>query len=156
MTPPGPLAAGELAHAFDAFFPAFGDDLGGAEVAAEAGAVLVAAHEDDLLGAEHPGGDHRGQAHRAVTDHGHGCARPDSGLDRAMVAGAQHIGQGQQARQRRRVLADWQLDQVPCACGSDGFGLAAADAVESVAAAMRARGLQAFGAELACVVLVEE
>jgi hypothetical protein len=48
----GPLAAGELAHTFDAFLPAFGDDIGGPEVAAEVGAVLVAAHGDDLLGAE--------------------------------------------------------------------------------------------------------
>jgi hypothetical protein len=34
-----------------AFFPALGDDLGGAEVAAEVRAVLAAAHEDGLLGA---------------------------------------------------------------------------------------------------------
>ncbi len=97
----GALAAGELAHTFGAFLATFGDDLGGTEVAAEVGAVLVAAHEDDLLGAEQLGGDDRGQADRAVADHCHGCARPGSGLDRAVVAGAQHVGQGEQARQER-------------------------------------------------------
>jgi hypothetical protein len=33
----------------DAFLAAFGDDVGGAELAAEVGADLVAAHQDDLM-----------------------------------------------------------------------------------------------------------
>ena len=49
---------------------AFGDDVGGTELAAEVGTGLVAAHQDDPLGAEPLGGQHRAQADGAVADHG--------------------------------------------------------------------------------------
>src|SRR5688500_256854 len=46
----GAIAAGEFAHALDALLAALGDHVRGAELAAEVGALLVPAHEDDLLG----------------------------------------------------------------------------------------------------------
>jgi hypothetical protein len=44
-------AAGELAHALGGFLAAFRDAIGGAELLGERHAILVAAHDDDLLGA---------------------------------------------------------------------------------------------------------
>src|SRR4051812_46422176 len=67
----GAVAAGQLPDLGDAFLAAFGDDVGGAELAAEFGAVGVPAGEDDAFGAESFGGEHGGQADRAVADHGH-------------------------------------------------------------------------------------
>ena len=49
---------------------AFGDDVGGPELAAEVGAGLVAAHQHDALGAELLGRQHGEQSHRAVADDG--------------------------------------------------------------------------------------
>ena len=72
----GAVAAGELADLGDAFLAALGDDVGGAELAAEVGAGLVAAHQDDLLGAEPLGRQHGQQADGAVADDGDAwCAR---------------------------------------------------------------------------------
>ena len=65
----GAVAAGQFADLVDALLAALGDDIGGAELAAEAGAVRVASHEDDLLGAEPPGGQdgHRPTAPSPIT-----------------------------------------------------------------------------------------
>ena len=65
----GAVAAGELADLRDALLAALGDDVGGAELPAQVGAVLVPAHQDDLLGAQPLGREHREQADRAVADH---------------------------------------------------------------------------------------
>ena len=54
----GAVAAGQLPHALDALLAALGDDVGGAELAAQVGAVRVPAHQDDPLGAEPLGGQH--------------------------------------------------------------------------------------------------
>ena len=51
------VAAGEFEYALDGFLAAFADDVGGAELARDP--VGVAAHDDDLLGAEALGGDRR-------------------------------------------------------------------------------------------------
>ena len=88
-----------------------GDHVGGAELPAQVGAVLVVSHQHDPLGAEPPGGQHRAQPDRAVADHGHRRARADPGLHRGVVPGGEHVGQGQQRRQQRLVLPDGQLDQ---------------------------------------------
>ena len=72
------VAAGELADLGDAVLAAGGDDVGGAELPTEVGARLVAAHEDDLLGAEPLGRQHRQQADGAVADHGDTGARGDT------------------------------------------------------------------------------
>ena len=71
----GAVAAGELADRGDALLAAGGDDVGGAELAAEVGAGLVAAHQDDLLGAEPLGREHGEQADGAVADHGDRACR---------------------------------------------------------------------------------
>jgi len=49
------VTARQVADLGDAFVAAGGDDVGGAELPAQIGAVPVASHEDDLLGAESPG-----------------------------------------------------------------------------------------------------
>jgi hypothetical protein len=71
----------------------------------------VPAHEDDPLGAEPLRGQHRGQADRTVADHRDGGARVDTGGGGCVVAGAEHVGQGEQGRQQHGVLADVDLDQ---------------------------------------------
>ena len=71
----GAVAAGEFADLRDAFLAARGDDVGGAELAAEVGAVLVAAHQDDPFGAEPLGRQDGQQADGAVADHGDGGPR---------------------------------------------------------------------------------
>ena len=68
-------AAGELHDALHGLLAALGDDVGGAQLARERRAVLVAAHDDDLLGAEALGGDHAAEPDGAVADDGHGVAR---------------------------------------------------------------------------------
>ena len=58
----GAVPAGQLADLLDALLAALGNDVGGAELAAEVGAVGVASHEDDPLGAQPPGGQYRRQS----------------------------------------------------------------------------------------------
>ncbi len=73
---------------------AFGDDVGGAELAGELLAWTVGALGDDPLGAD--GG--RGQdADGAVADDGDGHVGLHVGGDGGEPAGAHHIGQRQQA-----------------------------------------------------------
>jgi hypothetical protein len=48
------VTGGERADLGNALLAALGHHVGGAEFAAEVGACLVAAHQDDLLGAELP------------------------------------------------------------------------------------------------------
>ena len=107
----GAVAAGELADLGDAFLAAGGDDVGGAELAAQVGAGLVAAHEDDLLGAKPFGRQHGQQADGAVADDGDAGALVDPALDGGVVAGAEDVGEGQQGRDERRVGRDRQLDE---------------------------------------------
>lgn len=64
--PLGAGPAGQFPDRVDAVLAAAGDDVGGAELAAQVGALGVAAHQDDALGAEQPGGDDRAQPDRAV------------------------------------------------------------------------------------------
>ena len=68
-------AAGQLADALDGLLAALADDVGGAELARERDPVGVAAHDDDLLGAEALGGDDAAQADGAVADDGDRCRR---------------------------------------------------------------------------------
>jgi hypothetical protein len=70
-----------------------------------------------------------------------------------VVADAEHVRQGEQRRQQGRVLVDGQLDQGALGLwDAYGLALAAVHAVEAVAAAVPAGGLQALGAEFAGVV----
>src|SRR5258707_5471606 len=149
----GAVAAGQLPDLLGAFVAALGDDVGGAEVAAEVGAVGVPAYQNDLFGTEPVRGQDRGQADRAVADDGDGVTPGDAGLHGAVVAGAQDVGEGQQRGQQRGVRCERQLDQGALRLrDADGFALAAVDAVEAVAAAVPAGGLQALAAEVARVV----
>jgi hypothetical protein len=58
----------------------------------------VAAHGDDPLGAEVPGGQDGEQSDRAVADHGDGLARAGLGGHRAEPTGAQHVGGREETR----------------------------------------------------------
>jgi hypothetical protein len=71
-----PSPPDEVADQLDALLAPLGDHVGGAELAAQVGAVLVVAHEHDPLRAEPPGGQHPGQPDRAVADDRHRRARP--------------------------------------------------------------------------------
>ncbi len=53
--------------------------------------VLVAAHDDDLRGAEPLGGDHAAEPDRAVADDGNALSGTDLGHDCRVVAGAHHV-----------------------------------------------------------------
>ena len=58
-------------------------------------------------------GDHAAEADGAVADDRDGLARPDPRRERRVVAGAHHVGERQQRRHQRVVLADRQHDERP-------------------------------------------
>ena len=151
------VAAGQFADLRHRLVAAFGHDVGGAEVAAQVGAVGVAAVEDDLLGAEPLGGQHRAQSDRAVADDGHRRSRPHPGGHGAVVAGAEHVGQRQQRRHQRRILRDRKLHQRALRLrNAHGFALAGVDAPGAPATTVPAGRLQALSAEVAGVVGPDE
>ncbi len=151
------VAAGQLTDLLDAFGASFGDDVGGAELAAQIGAVLVPAHQNDLLGAEAFGRHDREQPDRAVADHRHRGPGVDTGPDRAVVAGTVHVGERQQRRQQRGVRRDRQLHQRAVGeRNTDRPGLTAAHTGCVPEPAVTAGGLQALAAEVAGVVLPRE
>ena len=117
----------------------------------ERDAVRVAAQDDDLLGAEALGGDHAAQADRAVADDGDRLARARRrAATRGVVAGAHHVGEREQRRHQRVVLADRQRDER--AVGqrdAHRLALAAVDAVAAPEAAVDAGGVQPLVAEVA-------
>src|SRR5258708_37336833 len=67
----GAVTSGQFADLVHAFVAPLGNDVGGAEVAAQVGAVGVAAHQDDPIGAESLGGQDRAESHCAVSYDGH-------------------------------------------------------------------------------------
>src|SRR5690349_4492450 len=88
-----PVAAGELANPLDRFLTALADHVGGAEIARERNPVLVAAEDDDLLGAQPLGRDHAAETYRTVTDNGDALARAHPGGDGGVVTGAHHVSE---------------------------------------------------------------
>ena len=82
----GAEAAGQLADALDGRVATLADDVGRAELPGQRDAVRVAPEQDDLLGAEPPGGDDAAEPDRAVADDGDGLARPDLRRERRVVA----------------------------------------------------------------------
>ncbi len=68
--------------------------------------VRVAAEQDDLFGAEPLGRDHAAEADRAVADDRNAVARRHARGERGVVAGAHHVGEGEQRRHQRVVFAD--------------------------------------------------
>ena len=144
----GAVAPGELAHLRDALLAALGDDVGGAELQAQVGAGLVPAHQDDLLGAQPLGREHRQQADRAVADHRDRGPGVHACRHRGVVAGDEDVGQRQQRGQQRGVLTDRRLDE-------GAVGLRDADRLglrRGEEPAVHAVGRPALAAELAGVV----
>jgi hypothetical protein len=78
------------------------DDVGRAELERELLPGHVAAHGDDPLGPQVPGGQHGEQPDRAVPDHGHGLAWAGLGGHGAEPAGAEDVGGGEEARDQIR------------------------------------------------------
>ena len=105
------LARGQPADLGDALVSAVGYHVGATELAPEIGAGGVAAHQQDPLGAESPGRKHGGQADRAVADHGDRGALAHAGLDRRVVPGREHVGEGEQRSEHGLVLGGRQRDQ---------------------------------------------
>ncbi len=87
---------GEFLDAGHPVVPAFGDDVGGAELVGEGLPVGVAAHRDDPLRTELPGGEHREEADGAVADDRDGLTGAGLGGNRAEPAGAEDVGRGEQ------------------------------------------------------------
>jgi hypothetical protein len=87
--------AGQVTDALDRLLAALADDVGGAELSGELGALGVAAHDDDLLDPQSLGGDHAAQPDGAVADDGHGLSRANLRDNGCVVAGAHHIREGQ-------------------------------------------------------------
>src|SRR5439155_1091503 len=81
---------------------AFSHDVRRAEFARELLPRRVAAHRDDPLGTQLPGGEHAEQTHRAVSDDHHGLARLHIRRDGGEPARAQDVGQCEQTRDQVR------------------------------------------------------
>ena len=120
-------AVGELAHALDRLVAALADDVGRAELSRQRYPGRVAAKDDDLLGAEAPGGDHAAQADGAVTDDGDRLSAADLGDDRSVMGRAHHVREVEKRWHQRVVLGDRQDEQGPVRMGHpEGFGLCSA------------------------------
>ena len=88
---------GEVLDPGDAFVASLFDDVGGPVGEGQLLPGLVAAHEDDPLGAELAGGEDAVEPDGAVTDDHDGLAGPDLGGDGAEPAGAEDVGSGEVA-----------------------------------------------------------
>jgi hypothetical protein len=104
-------AAGQLPDTLDRLVATLADDVGGAERLSQRDAFGVAAEQDDLLGAEPLRCDHAAEADGAVANDSDRLTGRDLGRDGSVVAGAHHVGQRQQRRHDRSVLADGQDDE---------------------------------------------
>jgi hypothetical protein len=74
-----------------------------AELPGERDAVCVATHDNDLLCAETPRGNHAAQAHGSVPDNRHGLAGADPGCDGSVVACSHHVREREERRQQRFI-----------------------------------------------------
>ncbi len=92
----GAVTPGQRADLLDAFVAALGDDVGGAELPTKIGAVTMAAHQDDLLGAQSFGGQHRAESDCAVADDDYRMTGLHPRGFHAVVTGAKHVRQRQQ------------------------------------------------------------
>ena len=88
---------GEVLDPGRAFVAPLLDDVGGAVVEGQLLAGLVAAHDDDALGAELARRENPVEADGAVADDDDGLARTDLGGDGAEPAGAEDVGGGEEA-----------------------------------------------------------
>jgi hypothetical protein len=71
----------------------------------------VAAHRDDSLSAQLPGGQDREQTHGSVADDRDGLAGSGLGRDGTEPAGAEHVGGGEQARDQAVIRSAGRGDQ---------------------------------------------
>jgi len=101
--------------------PRSGDDVGGAELEAEVGAGLVAAHEDDVAGPEELGRDHRAQAHGTVTDDGDRLPGLHAGNLRGVVAGRHDVGEAGSDGTSASSNPAGTVTSMPEACGTLTF-----------------------------------
>jgi hypothetical protein len=153
----GAEAACELPDALDRFLAPLAHDVGRAERLRERDPVGMTAEDDDLLRAEASGGDHAAEPDGAVADDRDGPAGTDLGGERRVVARRHHVGEREQRRHQRVVLADGQDDERALRLRHpDRLALAAVDSVIAVPAAVEARGVQSLPAEDAGAVGVEE
>src|SRR5439155_141747 len=140
----------QLAYALDRLGPAFADDVRCAELTRERDSVGMAAHDDELLGAETRRGDHAAQANGAVADDGDGLAGADLRGDGRVVACAHHVREGEERWHQRVVLLDRKDDERPIRLwGAHRLGLRTVDLVCAEEPAVDARRLQSLVAELA-------
>src|SRR2546421_4294621 len=153
----GTVAAGQVAYPADALRAPLGDHLGRAELAAQVGAVLVPAEQQDPFGTEPPGRQYRAKPDSAVADHRDGRALADPRLDRGVVSGGEDVGEREQRRQQGRVRADGQFHQrALCLRAPYRPALAAVPPVQAVPAAVPAGRVQPLAAEVAGVVRPDE
>ena len=139
----GAEPAGELAHALDCVLAALADDIGRAELARQGDPVLVAAEDDDLLGAQALGGDHTTKPDRTIADDCDALSGADAGDDSGVVAGAHDVGERQQRWHERVVLTNRQHEQrAICIWDPQRLGLRAVLAVVAEEAAVHALGVQ--------------
>jgi hypothetical protein len=150
-----PEPVGEFLHLRDELLAAFGEDVGGAELAGQGLSVGVTAGDDDPLRAELAGREDGAESHGAVPDDGDGLAGAGLGRDRPEPAGAEDVGGGQQRRDEVGVRLARGGDQG--AVGerdAHALGLSAAGGTEDLP--VHAGGLVAGQADLAGVVGGEE
>ncbi len=84
-------AVGEFAHALDGLLASLAHEVGRAELSRQRDPVGMAPEDDDLLGAETPGGDDAAQADGAVTDNGHRLPWAYVGGDGRMMTRPHHV-----------------------------------------------------------------
>ena len=88
----------------------------------------MAPEDDDLLGAEALGGNHAAKANRPVADDGHRLPGTDLGDYGRVLAGAHHVGEGQQGGQPGVVLRHRERNECPVGLGNaKRLGLGPAD-----------------------------
>ncbi len=153
----GSVAAGQLMYLLDAFLAALGDDVGGAELATQIGAIGVAAHQDDLLGTEPLGGQHRTQTYRAVSD----TVTDGPGWTRAVTAPWWPVENTSDSVSSDGISAEssatGSLTSVPWACGTrTASPWPPSTPGDAPTATVAAGGLQALLAEVAGVVRPHE
>jgi hypothetical protein len=103
--------AGELGNLRGALGSPLLHHIGGAEVAGHLLPVGVPAHHDHSLGAELTGGQHRAQAHGAITNDRNRLPGPRMCGDRSVPAGSQHIRGCQQRGQKIGSGFSWRGHQ---------------------------------------------
>jgi hypothetical protein len=116
-----------------------------------------AAEDDDLVGAEAPGGDHAAQADGAVTDDGRRVPGTDPGGDRRMLARPHHVREREERRHQRVVLANRQHDECSVRLrDTQRFRLCSVAVPVPEEPSVDARRVQTFVAEDASAVRVRE